>query len=60
MILKIIPRSRDDTVLVTKLPQPDMVVDPRARGFMDQYFKFEVSVNGRALTITRIEREKAD
>ena len=56
MILKLIPHSRVDTIVV-KLPESDMIVDPRPID-IDENFKFKVSVKGTSMTVTRIGRKE--
>ena len=56
MIIKHISSSDEDTA-VHQLPESDMVVDPRSL-FYDRSLKFEVTVNGTTLTITRIGRKQ--
>ena len=53
MILKLI-HSNDEDTAVYQLPELDMIVDPRPNSWESQY-KFEVTVNGTALTVMRID-----
>ena len=55
MIIKWIPSSDEDTA-VHQLPEPDMVVDPTP--VYQETFKVKVTVNGTAMTLTRIDRKE--
>ena len=57
MILRLFPASRVDTA-VHQLPEDGMVVDPRP--ISRKEFKFVISVNGTALSITRIDRKEGE
>ena len=58
MILKLIPSTIVDHIVIHQLPQPDMVVDPRPIFHIheEKDYKFEVAVNGG--TVTRINRKE--